>query len=325
MRKLLWVGLMILSTIFLVACDSTGVSMPEVKGQEVSMTQQELDTLVSEAVLEDSEFLTTILEMKMDMSLNASGSGVTNKTTMKMNVSGKQGVKQVEDSIELISDMTMDVEMKIDLNEETLSSVSTKGTIGFYYTDQTAYASINANVKGTSSGTNVEDTLNSKTYREMSLEQVYQDYIDAVGISGQVEMGTSFEDLLTANASAEYKVYLEGNRYSVVYEFDRELLLDQLDGLGLSEESGVSFGQLGDSIGQFIVIIENDKVVDAGVNINLDLSITVNQLGVSGTGYIKMSMKARYTTDSQQYPTLPSDLDSYEYDVDGDFGFDDLI
>jgi hypothetical protein len=316
---------MILSTIFLVACDNSGVAMPEVKGQEVSMTQQELDELVSEAALEQSESLTTILEMNMDVSMNASGSGTTMSTIIKMNVSGKQGVKEEDDQIELVSDMKVDMVMKMHLNDEVLTDVTTNGTIGFYYIDQTAYANINQTMKGTTSGINVDDTLTRKTYREMSLTQIYQDYIDAVGISGQVEMGSSFEDLIANNASVDFKVYRDGERYSIVYEFDRDLLLEQLDGVGLTEESGISFGELGDSIGQFIVIIENDKVVDAGVNINLDININVNQFGVTGTGHIKLTMKARYTTDTSQYPALPSDLDSYDYDQDGTFGFDDLL
>jgi len=289
------------------------------------MTQQELDELVSEAVLEQAESLTTILEMNMEVSVNASGSGATMSATTKVNISGKQGVKEEGDNIELVSDMKMDLVMKMDMNDETLTDITNNSTIGFYYIDQTAYVNINQTMKGTSAGINIQDNLTRKTYREMSLTQVFQDYVDAIGIGDQIEMGSSFEDLIANNASFDFKVYKDGERYSIVYEFDSDQLLEQLDGVGLIEDSGISFGNLGESIGQFIVIIENDKVVDAGVNIKLDLNITVNELGAVGTGKIKLTMKARYTTDASQYPALPSDLDSYDYDQDGTFGFDDLL
>src|SRR5690606_33285771 len=121
--------------------------------------------------------------------------------TTKINISGKQGVKEEGDNIELVSDMKMDLGMKMDMNDETLTDITNNSTIGFYYVDQTAYVNINQTMKGTSAGINIQDNLTRKTYREMSLTQVFQDYVDAIGIGNQIEMGSSFEDLIANNAS----------------------------------------------------------------------------------------------------------------------------
>src|SRR5690606_36832325 len=129
-----------------------------------------------------------------------------------------------------------------ELNDETLSDVKTSGDIGVYYTEETDYVKIAADMSGSVSGVNSSNKISSKTYREVSIQQVFDQYVSVLGIGDQVELSTSFADLLEMNMTAEFKVYQDGNRYSIVYDFDRDAFLEQLETAGLSEQSGIEFG-----------------------------------------------------------------------------------
>ncbi len=325
MKRLLLVGLFVLSTLFLVACDDASkVAMPEVKGQEVSMTSQQLDELLTETDFDDADRLTAIMYMNMDMELTLGAGDNSSKTNLKMEVNGKQAVSGEAADLEIIADVSMSMDLKSTLNGEEFMTANSSGKIGLYHSEGNTYANLDMNVKAKAMGIENENDVKSKKYTNASLSSIVDKFTSTIGLSGQAEMSTSFGDIAEMYASGSFKVYQEGERYSLVYALDRATLLEQLESADLSGTSGITFGDLGNSKGEFILIIENGKVIDAGVNISIDLTMTVSSMGATGSGFAKMVLQARYSTNATDYPSLPSDLNTYTYDPSGDLGFSDL-
>ncbi len=326
MKKMFNFCLLTFLIILLSACTKVSdPSMPEVRGDEVFLSEVELTQLINLSTTEEPEHFISKLDLNSEMLLYINTLDGLNTSSLKMTVTGEQGFTGTDSqSYKISSELKTDVTIEIERDDQIVSSVITKNDVGYYFTYPNAYFRIDASLKSDINGLKSYQTVESQKYRNASLG--YHDfYINTMGYNEEFGLQTTFKSVIDSHLTPDYKVYKDQNRYSIVFQLSSELMEEQIEQSDLMELSNITLTDLDDSYGEFIIVIQDQKVIDIGYHVYIDTIIFAQQAGMDVYGPAKVDIRVRYHSNQDEFPSMPEDFEQYEFQQYGSLGIESIL